>query len=182
MKLFFDMLPIVIFFVAYKTYDIYIATATAIACVVAQIIFFYIKGKRPETMHWVTLLFIVVLGGATLYLRDEIFIKWKPTVVYWILGLIFLVSRYVGKKTLAERMLDKNIELPKPIWYKLNTSWYAFFFIMGMLNIFVVYNFDTDTWVNFKLFGTLGLTLVFVVIQGLVLSRHIPHKHENGSH
>src|SRR5690606_27200917 len=106
-----------------------------------------LRGKRPETMHWITLMFIVVLGGATLYLHDEIFIKWKPTAVYWILAIIFLLSRYIGQKTLVQRMLDKNIELPKPIWHKLNASWYTFFFIMGLLNIFVVYNFDTNTWV-----------------------------------
>lgn len=182
MKLFFDMLPILLFFIAYKTYDIYVATITAIVCVVAQILFFFVRGKKPETMHWVTLVFIVVLGGATLYLQNEVFIKWKPTAVYWILGLLFFFSRYIGQKTLVERMLDKNISLPKAIWHKLNLSWYTFFFIMGALNIVVLYNFDTNTWVNFKLFGTLGLTFVFVIIQGVILARFIPNKQENGSH
>lgn len=182
MKLFFDMLPIIIFFVAFKLYGIYVATISAIVSVAAQILFMFAKGKRPETMHWVTLLFIVVLGGATLYLHDEIYIKWKPTAVYWILALIFLLSRYIGQKNLVQRMLDKSVELPKNVWNKLNASWVAFFSVMGFLNIYVVYQFDTDTWVNFKLFGTLGLTLVFVIIQAFILSKYIPENRENGSH
>lgn len=181
MKLFFDMLPIIIFFIAYKVFDIYVATATAIVCVAAQIAFFYIRGQKPETMHWVTLIFIVFLGGATLYLQDEIFIKWKPTAVYWILGLIFLGSQFIGKKNLVQRMLDKNVELPQPVWTRLNMSWFAFFVLMGLLNIFVVYNFDTDTWVNFKLFGTLGLTILFVVVQAFFLAKFMPDNKENGT-
>lgn len=183
MKLFFDMLPIILFFITYKVFDIYVATATAIVSVIAQIIFFYIRRQKPETMHWVTLFFMVCLGGATLYLQDEIFIKWKPTAVYWILGLIFLFSEYIGHKNLVQRMLDKSVTLPKTIWHKLNLCWVAFFAFMGLLNIYVVYHFDTDTWVNFKLFGTLGLTIVFVVLQAFYLAKFMPDdKHQqNGS-
>lgn len=182
MKLFFDTLPIILFFIAYKAYDIYVATLTAIVAVAAQIIFTLARGKRPETTHWVTLGIITVLGGATVYLHDEIFIKWKPTAVYWILALLFLGSRYIGKKTLVQRMLDKNLSLPSNLWNRLNFSWFAFFVFMGALNLFVVYHFDTDTWVNFKLFGTLALTFVFIIVQASLLAKFISKDSKNGSH
>lgn len=182
MKLFFDTLPILLFFIAYKAYDIYIATITAIVAVAAQILITLLRGKKPETTHWVTLGIITVLGGATLYLHDEIFIKWKPTAVYWVLGLVFLGSRYIGKKTLVQRMLESNLSLPNNIWSKLNFSWFAFFTFMGFLNIFVVYNFDTDTWVNFKLFGTLVLTLLFIIVQASILSKYLEKDSKKNSH
>ncbi len=181
MKLFFDTLPIILFFIAYKTYDIYIATITAIVAIAAQIVFTLLRGKRPETTQWATLGIIVVLGGATLYLKNEMFIKWKPTAVYWLFALAFLGSRYIGQKTLVQRMLGKNISLPGKIWNTLNISWVTFFVSMGILNLYVVYNFDTDTWVNFKLFGILGITLLFILIQAAFLSKFIPKNHEENN-
>tara|TARA_R110002110_G_scaffold415858_1_gene658560 strand:+ start:16413 stop:16964 length:552 start_codon:yes stop_codon:yes gene_type:complete len=181
MKLFFDTLPIILFFVAYKAYDIYVATITAIVAIAAQIAFMLLRGKRPETTQWATLGIIVVLGGATLYLHDEMFIKWKPTAVYWLFALAFLGSRYIGQKTLVERMLGKNLSLPTKIWSNLNFGWVAFFIVMGFLNLYVVYNFDTDTWVNFKLFGILGITFVFILIQAALLAKFIPKNHEENN-
>ena len=181
MKLFFDTLPIILFFVAYKAYDIYVATITAIVAIAAQIAFMLLRGKRPETTQWATLGIIVVLGGATLYLHDEMFIKWKPTAVYWLFALAFLGSRYIGQKTLVERMLGKNLSLPTKIWSNLNFCWVAFFVVMGFLNLYVVYNFDTDTWVNFKLFGILGITFVFILIQAALLAKFIPKNHEENN-
>ncbi len=182
MKLFFDILPIIIFFVAYKLYNIYVATIFAILAVSAQIIITLIRGQRPDMMQLITLAMVVVLGGATLFFRNEIFIKWKPTVVYWILGIVFLGSQLIAKKNLVQKMLEKSLNLPNKAWVLLNRTWYSFFFIMGVLNLIVLYMFDTDTWVNFKLFGTLGLTLAFALFQGLLVAKYLPSKpHENSN-
>lgn len=179
MKFFFDLLPIIVFFIAYKLFDIYIATATAIVAALLQIAITVFRGKKPDMMQLVTLGMIVILGSATLFFRNELFIKWKPTVVYWILGSIFALTPFFTDKNLVQKMLDKSLTLPDKGWGILNVSWYSFFFFMGLLNLIVVYSFDTDVWVNFKLFGTLGLTLVFVVIQGLIVSKYMPHNKEH---
>lgn len=173
MKLFFDFFPIVLFFVAYKVYGIYIATIVAIAATVIQVGFSWFKHRTIENMHLITLILIIVLGGATLYLQDERFIKWKPTVVNWLFGISFLGSQVIGKHTFIERMMKNNITLPGAIWRRLNLSWALFFIILGFVNLFVVYTVDTDTWVNFKLFGMLGLTLLFVLLQTAYLKRYI---------
>lgn len=179
MKFFYDLLPIIVFFIAYKLYNIYIATATAIVAAIVQIGVSLTTGKKPDMMQLITLGMIILLGGATLFFRNEIFIKWKPTVVYWILGSVFALAPLFTKKNLVQKMLDKSLSLPEKGWNILNISWYSFFFFMGILNLIVVYSFDTDVWVNFKLFGTLGLTLVFVIIQGLIVSRYMPKEHKN---
>jgi intracellular septation protein len=183
MKLFFDLLPIIIFFVAYKIYNIYVATAFAIGAVIGQIGITLLRKQRPDMMQWITLAMIIILGGATLLFRNELFIKWKPTVVYWVLGLIFALSHFFTPKTLVQKMLEKSLNLPNKAWVLLNRTWYCFFFFMGALNLFVVYTFDTDTWVNFKLFGTLALTIVFVLIQGILVSKFLPSQpQEKNSH
>lgn len=135
-----------------------------------------IRGQRPDMMQLVTLAMIVILGGATLLFRNELFIKWKPTVVYWLLGCVFLGSQLLSEKTLVQKMLDKSLTLPTKAWTKLNISWFSFFFFMGLLNLVIVYSFDTDTWVNFKLFGTLGLTIIFVIVQGILVSKYLPQQ------
>ena len=174
MKLFYDSLPILIFFILYYAIDIFAATAGAMISSATQVSLIIFRGKRPDTAQWVTLATILILGSATLFFRNELFIKWKPTAVYWILSLAFLGSQFIGKKTLIKRMLEKTLEVPTLIWNILNLSWSLFFFIMGGLNLFVVYHFSTQTWVNFKLFGSLGLTFLFVIIQALFLSRYLP--------
>ncbi|MDO9371777.1 MAG: septation protein A [Gammaproteobacteria bacterium] len=173
MKFLFDLFPILLFFVAYKFYGIYVATAAAIAASFVQVGVFWLKHRRFETMHLVTLALIVVFGGATLLLHDEMFIKWKPSVLNWLFGAAFLVSQLVSDKNLAQRMLGANISLPAAVWTRLNLSWAVFFIAVGFANLYVVYYFDTDTWVNFKLFGIVGLTLVFVILQAIYLSRHV---------
>lgn len=178
MKLLFDFFPILLFFVAYKLQGIYAATGIAIVASFIQVGLFWLKNRRVENMHLITLALIVVFGGATLLLQDEMYIKWKPTVLNWLFGLAFLGSRFIGSKTITQRMMDKNITLPDPIWTRLNLSWVIFFFALGIANLYVVYSFDTDTWVNFKLFGMMGLTLAFVLIQALVLTRHIKPENE----
>ncbi|MBS1212031.1 MAG: intracellular septation protein [Proteobacteria bacterium] len=174
MKLLFDFFPIFLFFIAFKLFDIYVATAVAIAASFVQLGVSWLRTRKVEPMHLVTFGIIVVFGGLTLYLQDELFIKWKPTVINWLFGIVFLVSHMIGEKTMIERMMGANLILPSEVWRRLNGSWTAFFFLLGGINLFVVYSFDTATWVNFKLFGMLGLTFVFVILQSIYLSRHMP--------
>ena len=182
MKLLFDFFPILLFFAAYKYADIYVATGVAIVASIIQVGYTWFKHRRVETMQWVTLVLIVVFGGATLLLKDEMFIKWKPTVLNWMFAAAFLGSQFIGKKSLAERMLTANISLPREIWTRVNLSWVTFFVLLGCANLYVVYNFDTDTWVNFKLFGMMGLTIAFVLLQAVFLSRYMkPEPESTGS-
>ena len=173
MKLLFDFFPILLFFIAYKMFDIYVATAAAIAATFLQIAITWLKTRTVPSMQWVTLVVIIIFGGLTLYLRDEQFIKWKPTVINWMFGAAFLASHFFGQQTAIERMLSSNLTLPQPVWRRLNLLWVAFFLAMGAANLYVMSYFDRDTWVNFKLFGMLGLTLVFIVLQSLYLSRYM---------
>jgi len=173
MKLLFDLFPVVLFFIAYKMYDIYTATAVIIVASIVQVAYFYMKHKRVEKMHVITLALILVLGGLTLILQDEDFIKWKPTIVNWGFALVFLGSHYIGQKPIVERMMGQAIALPEMIWIRLSWLWIAFFIFSGITNLYVAFNYDTDTWVNFKLFGLMGMTIVFIIIQGLYISRYI---------
>ena len=174
MKLLFDFIPIILFFVAYKLYGIYAATAVAIAATIIQVGFTWIKHRKVEKMHLITLVLIIVMGGLTLYLQDEQFIKWKPSIINWLFGIAFLGSQFLGKKPFVERMMSAEIELPSPVWTRLNLSWASFFITLGFVNLYVIYNFDTDTWVNFKLFGMLGLTISFILLQAIYISRYLP--------
>lgn len=177
MKFFYDLLPLIIFLVTYKFYDLFVATAVLIGTVMLQVGVTLLRGKRPDMMQLVTLGMVVVLGGATLFFKNEMFIKWKPTAVYWVLGCIFAGSEFVTRKNLVKALLEKTLTLPEKAWSTLNISWYSFFFAMGILNLIVVYSFNTDIWVKFKVFGTLILTLVFVVLQGIYVSRfNVEHK------
>jgi intracellular septation protein len=173
MKFLFDLFPILLFFLAYKLYDIYVATAVAIGAAFVQTGAFWLKHRRFEKMHVITLGILVLFGGLTLALRDPVFIKWKPTVVNWLFGISFLGSQFIGKRTLVERMMGHAITVPTPVWSRLNWAWSLFFVFMGLLNLYVAYNFSEDTWVNFKLFGMMGLTLVFVFAQAFYLSRYM---------
>jgi intracellular septation protein len=187
-KLLFDFFPVILFFAAYKLasdpadpqHGILVATAVAIVATAVQVGWTWWRQRRVERMHVITLALIVVLGGATLLLRDEIFIKWKPTAVNWLFALVFLASQYVGRAPIVRRLMEHAITVPDPVWARLNLSWVAFFLVLGLANLYVVYNFDTDAWVNFKLFGMLGLTVLFVLGQGLYLSRHMPDAEGEG--
>ena len=178
MKPFLEFFPIVLFFFAYKQYDIYIATATAIVATLLQVIVYRIKYGKVESMQWITLGLISVMGGATIYLQDEQFIKWKLTIIEWLFGLAFLLSQFFGSKTFIERMMGANLELPSAIWKKLNLCWALFFIAVGFINLYVMSNFSTDDWVNFKTFGVPGLMLVFIVVQMAFLYKHIPDPEE----
>lgn len=173
MKFLFDLFPIILFFIAYKMYDIYVATAVVIVATFVQLAYFWLKHRRLEKMHLVTLILVVVFGGATILLQDEAFIKWKFSVVNWLFGLAFLGSQFIGEKNLIQRMLDKQISLPPQVWTRLNISWVVYFLSLGFVNVYVMYNFDTDTWVNFKTFGNIGLTLVLIAGQGLYMHKYL---------
>ena len=177
MKFLFDLLPVIVFFAAFKLADIYVATATAIAATFMQVVWLKLRRKPVEPMLWASLALIVVFGGATLLLRDETFIKWKPTILYWLFSVVLWASELFFRRNLIQAVLGaQGVQLPDPIWRKLNWSWVAFFAFMGALNLYVAYNYSTDNWVNFKLFGGMGLMLLFVVAQAMVLSRYIDEK------
>jgi intracellular septation protein len=172
MKLLFDFLPILLFFITYKFWGIYVATEVAIVASLLQVTLYRIKNKRFESIHVITFFSILILGGATLLMHNEIFIKWKPTILYWLLATVFIGSTLFGnKKPLIQRMMEANITLPKAIWHRLNISWSIFFLLLGAANLVVVYYCTTNTWVNFKLFGTLGLTVLFVLAQSLYMAK-----------
>lgn len=173
MKLLIDFFPIILFFAAFKVWGIYTATAVAIAATVVQIAYLRLRHGKVEPMQWVSLGVIVVFGGATLLAHNETFIKWKPTVLYWLMGGALVIGQLLFRKNLIRSLMQAQIELPDAVWRTLNWSWAGFFAAMGLLNLWVAYAFDTDTWVNFKLFGGMGLMVVFVIAQALYLSRHI---------
>lgn len=178
MKLFFDLFPIVLFFAAYKLKGIFVATAVAIAASAAQILWSFARKRRVEPVQWVSLGIIVVFGGATLLLHDETYIKWKPTALYWLFALVLLVSATFFKKNLIAAMMSSQLTLPEAAWRNLNLSWVGFFALLGGANLYVATHYSTNTWVNFKLFGTTGLMVAFALIQGLALSRYAEGKEE----
>jgi len=197
-KLLFDLFPIIVFFIAYKIGDanteatrafmaglglpqpvhtgekpgIYLATLVAIVASIGQIAWVKLRGHKTDTMMWVSLGIIVVFGGATLWLHDESFIKWKPTVLYWIFAAIILGSAAFGRNVIKS-VMKEQMELPDAAWSRLNASWGGFFAFMGVANLLVAFNFSTDAWVDFKLFGSLGLMLVFVIGQSMMLTRYL---------
>ncbi len=176
MKFLFDIFPVILFFAAFKIYGIYVATAVAITATVAQIGWAWFKHRKIDNMQWISLALIVVFGGATLLLRDETFIKWKPTVLYWLFSVVLAVSALFFKKNLIRAMLEKQVTAPDPVWGKLLAGWIGFFAVMGVLNLYVAYTYDTDSWVNFKLFGGIGLMILFVIGQALVLAPHMKER------
>ena len=173
MKFLFDFFPIIVFYIGYKMYDIYYATAFAIAATFIQISLYWLKTRRFEKMHLITMALITILGGATIYFHDPAFIQWKVSVVNWLFGLVIIGSHYIGKKPLIERMMDHAISMEAGIWKRLNAAWGLFFVGMGFLNLYVMFNFDEATWVDFKVYGLLGLTVAFVIIQSIYLAKHI---------
>lgn len=173
MKLLFDFFPILLFFIGYKFYGIYVATMIAMAASLLQVLFFWLKHRKIEITHSITLVLILVLGAATLFSQNAIFIKWKPTAIYWIFAVLFLGSQVIGKKPFFQRLMDDKIALPTSVWQRLNFSWAVFFGCMGGINLYVAYHCKTDTWVNFKMFGTLGSTLVFGILQAIYMAKYL---------
>ncbi|MFZ9179318.1 MAG: septation protein A [Limnohabitans sp.] len=178
MKLLVDFFPILLFFLVFKTLGIYAATAVAIVATVAQIAWLRWRNGRVEAMQWLSLGVIVVFGGATLVAQDDTFIKWKPTVLYWLMGGGLLVAEYVFKRNGIRALMGSQLDLTDNVWRHLLHAWAGFFSVMGVINLWVAYHFDTDTWVNFKLFGGLGLMVLFVLGQAVYLSKHMKQDDE----
>ena len=179
MKFLFDLFPVLLFFVAYKFFGIFAATGVAIAATFGQIAWVWHRHRKVDTMLWVTLAIVTLFGGATLFLHDATFIKWKPTVLYWLFAITLLVSQIAFNKNLIQAMMQKQVTLPAKLWRNLNLAWVLFFTLMGGANLYVAFNYSENTWVNFKLFGILGLMLVFVLLQGLILAKYIDHEEHN---
>jgi intracellular septation protein len=173
MKFLFDLFPVVLFFAAFKVWDIYVATAVAIGATMLQVAWLKLRRQRVPGMLWSSLAIIAVFGGATLALQDETFIKWKPTVLYWLFGAVLAVATLAFRRNLIRIMLSEQMQLPDPVWSRVNWSWVGFFAFMGAANLYVAYNFSTDAWVNFKLFGGMGLMIAFIVVQTLFLSKYL---------
>ncbi len=214
MKLLFDLFPVLLFFIAYKLFGIYVATTVAIAASAAQVLWVRLRHRRTERMHLATLALLAIFGGMTLALRDPTFVMWKPSLVNWLFGVVFLLTQFLGDKPLVQRMMGHAIDVPDTAWRRLNLAWVAFFIVSGLVNLYVVYigsgfyearealiaatgQSDLDlnqcaqqfsgtllalceqarasesSWVDFKLFGMMGMTLAFVLVQTLYLARHL---------
>ncbi|MFL6716617.1 MAG: septation protein A [Burkholderiaceae bacterium] len=152
---------------------ILLATAVAIVATIAQIAYLLIRGRKVDGMLWVSLAIIVVFGGATIYFHNEAFIKWKPTVLYWVFAVVLVGAQFTMGKNLIRLMMKAQIDLPDPVWTRLNLAWAGFFAAMGALNLYIAFNFPTAVWVNFKLFGFMGLMIAFVIAQTMFLSKYI---------
>ena len=205
MKLLLDFLPILLFFGAFKYAEghkdwaasfatehlgfmvaggvvgpgeapVLLATVVVVLATLAQVVYLKARGKKVDMMLWISLALVTVLGGLTVWLHSETFIKWKPTGLYWAMGLSFLVSQFLLGRNLLKLMLGEQLQLPEPVWARLSLAWVAFFAAMGVINLWVAYSFSTDTWVNFKLFGGIGLMLLFTLAQGLYISKHLPEE------
>ena len=202
MKLLFDLFPVILFFATFKLASsfpsqslalatsvlggivgdgrvppdqapILLATAIAIVATIAQVGWLLARGRRVEPMLWISLAVIVVFGGATIWFHDETFIKWKPTILYWLFAGALLAGRLIWKKNLVRSLLSEQIAVPDPVWDRLMVAWVGFFGAMGVVNLAVAFSVSTEVWVNFKLFGLFGLTLVFMLGLGVYLSRHL---------
>jgi intracellular septation protein len=197
MKILFDLFPVILFFGVFKFagshpdstqamasaigyaadpqhLPVLFATATAILATMAQIVWVKLRHGKVDTMLWVSFGIIAVFGGATLLLHDEAFIKMKPTALYWLFSAILLFSRVLFRKNLIRSMLQEKLTLPDPVWNNVNLAWSAFFAMLGMVNLYVAYNYPTETWVNFKLFGATGMMFAFIMLHALILAKYMP--------
>jgi intracellular septation protein len=210
MKLLFDFLPIVLFFGMFKYAEshkdwaaqfatdhlgalvsggvvgvgeapVLLATVVVIVATLLQVAILKLRGRKVDMMLWVSLGLVVVLGGATIWFHSETFIKWKPSVLYWVMGAAFWISQAFFGRNLLQVLMGEQLVLPAPVWRRLSVAWIAFFAVMGVLNLYVAYNFPTGTWVNFKLFGGIGLMLAFTLGQGVYISRHLPPEAAEGA-
>lgn len=177
MKFLFDLFPVVLFVSTYMvTESIYVATAVIIPATIAQVVYARVRYGKVDKMLWASLVLIVVMGGLTLALQDKRFIMWKPTLLYWLFASVLVVTPLVSGTNLIKAILGKELSAPERIWSRLNASWVTFFAAMGALNLYVAYNFSEAFWVQFKLWGGLGLMLVFVLAQAVVLGKYVEEK------
>ena len=180
MQLLFDFFPLIAFFIAFKFAGIFIATGVIIVAVLLQVALQWTLHRKVSSMALTSAALVLVFGGLTLWIHDEAFIKWKVTVVNWLFAAGFLISQFVGEKPMIQRLLDASVTLERPLWLRLNTVWALFFLVLGAINLYVMYNFSTDVWAKFKVFGVLGLTLVFALVQGVWLASKMPQTPADG--
>jgi intracellular septation protein len=202
MKILLDFLPIILFFGTFKYAErhadwaaafasdhlgfvvsggvvgrdeapVLLATVVVIIATMLQVGYLLARRRKIDLMLWITFVLVVVLGGATVWFHNATFIKWKPSVLYWAMGLAFWISQALFKKNLLQTMIGEQVQLPRPVWQRLNFAWIAFFALMGLLNLYVAYSYSTSTWASFKAFGATGLMLAFMLAQGVYLSRHL---------
>ncbi|EAS62776.1 septation protein A [Photobacterium angustum] len=178
MKQLIDFIPLIIFFILFKTSGIFIATGALIAATAVQVALTWFIYKKVEKMQLVTFVLVAIFGGLTIFLHDENFIKWKVTIIYAIFALALLISQFMGKP-LIKSMLGKEITLPESIWLRINLAWSVFFVVCAIVNIYIAFNFPLDIWVDFKVFGLLALTLLFTFLTGGYIYRHLPKSDNN---
>jgi len=207
MKLLFDLLPVILFFLTFRATEshkewagefatqhfgalvsggvvaasegpVMLATLVTIAATLCQVIYLKLRGRKVDLMLWISLTLVTVLGGLTVWLHNETFIKWKPSGLYWAFGLTLWISQALFRKNLLRSTMGDQLVLPDAIWQRLNFAWVGFFGMMGLLNLWVAYSFTTETWVSFKLFGGTGLMLLFILGQGLYVSKYMPEEGE----
>ena len=178
MKQLIEFIPLVIFFIVYKMVDIYAATGALMAAMAVGLIFTYFKVGKVEKMQWITFAMIMVFGTFTLVLHDDVFIKWKVTVVYALFAIALLVTQFIFKKPAIKQMLGKELTLPENVWNNLNMAWAVFFAALGALNIYIAFSLPLEVWVNFKVFGLMGITLVFTVLSGVYIYKYLPKPEE----
>lgn len=200
MKLLFDFLPIVLFFATFRYAEghkewaadlanqhlgvlfsgnavgageapVLLATLVVIMATALQVSWLKLRGRRVDKMLWLSLVLVVVMGGLTIWFRNETFIKWKPTLLYWAMALAFALAPLLAGKNLIRALLGEQFKVPDRVWARLNVAWVVFFVLMGSLNLWVASTFSTDTWVSYKLFGGIGLLLAFSFAQALYLAR-----------
>ena len=176
MKQFLDFLPLIVFFAFYKLYDIYVASGALIVATALALVFTWVKYRKVEKMTLITFLMVLVFGTLTLVFHNDLFIKWKVTVIYALFALALLISQWVLKKPLVQRMLGKELTLPDRVWSNLNLAWAVFFLACGLANIYVAFWLPQSVWVNFKVFGLTVLTLVFTLLSGIYIYRHMPEE------
>lgn len=202
MKFLFDMFPVLLFFVTFKWGEknvttaqslvsdylsgivsggattaelapILLATAVTLVASIVQIGYLLVTRKKVDAMLWISFIIIMVFGGATLYFQSEAFIKWKPTVLYWCYCGAFALAQFIFKTNLIQAAMGSQIKLPAPVWTRLSYAWMIYFLAMGIINLYVAYNFSTDTWANFKLIAVVAIMPAFVIIQSLFLAKYM---------
>lgn len=183
MQLFYEILPVFLFFLAFKFYDIYVATIVGIIATIIQVI-----ATRAMTGNWdrkqvITMAVFILFGGMTLYFHNPIFVKWKPTIVFWTFAIAILITQAFTRKPLMQRMMEGALQhsasIPSQVWRKLNILWAVFFMVMGSLNLFVAYYYSNDAWVNFKFYGISFALLAVSIAQALYLVRFMTEKEHN---
>lgn len=181
MKFLFDLFPVILFFVAFKFFGIFTATAVAIVATIAQIIYVKLRHGVVEKMLLISGMIITVFGGATLLLKDPTFIQWKPSILYWLFAAGLLGAQLFFNNNPMRSMMGKQMQLPDAVWSKLNFAWAMLFVALGFLNLYVAFNYSQDTWVNFKLFGITGIMFVFIIVQTLFISKYLPKEDSKGN-